>query len=270
MNKFFILTGLIFTHLSYAQCEDFSQTVGGTNPTCFEYNDGSVSAIISGGTIPYEIEIRDASGYLVNPFGEYETGFLLEDGWYYSYIMDSEGCELYDSIRLDDPIPLSIETTTIVDPSNLDECDGSITIGEVLGVGDVFTYIWSPDPDDISGVEANVFTNACALTYSLTVINEFGCTTSSDIEVGADLSVATEKYESIKVYSQNREDIMVFMTIYHTDANITLYDITGKMLSTHPITSEKMILPKPQTTQVLYSISFNGEVIKNGHLSLMQ
>lgn len=266
MYKYLTLALLFFTHFSYTQCAGFSQSISGTNPLCFGLADGSVSVMITGGTPPYDIEIRDISGELLNAGGEPETGFLLEDGWYYSHITDNEGCELYDSIRLEDPIPLSIESSTIMEPSGLDECDGTITIGEVLGDGDVLTYTWSPDPEEISGIDANIFTNACVLTYSLSVINENGCTTSIEVEVGANLSINAEKYESIRVYSQINESVLVLMPFYQSKATITFYDITGKVLANHQITSKQTNIQKPKAGSVVYSILIDGEVVKTGNL----
>lgn len=267
MKISFTIFLLVLINSSFSQCEGFSQLLIGTDPLCFEYGDGSVTVDITGGTEPFEIEIKDDSGLLLNEFGEAETGFILMEGWYYSSVIDNEGCELYDSIYIDDPIPLSIESAIITNPSDIDECDGSIVIDGVLGDWDELTYSWSPDPEEISGVDANVFNNACAITYSLYVVNQNGCSTSSEFEVGFDLSMDSNIKSSIEVIILNNLEFKVLLPTISSNGIINLYNVAGRLIASYNVSSEETVLSRPSGDMLLYSIILQDNVVKTGHLS---
>ncbi|MDA7803373.1 hypothetical protein N8987_02200 [Crocinitomix sp.] len=161
-HLFSLLFISIISSIGVAQCEDFEMTLDYTHPLCPGFADGSVSPVLSGGTAPIDVEITDADGIVLGVDGPY-----LLAGWYYVYVIDAIGCELLDSVELIDPLPMVIEEMTVVDPTAFEICDGSITINEVSGDYESIYYLWVPDPDGVSGLEANVLTGACAGSYTL-------------------------------------------------------------------------------------------------------
>ena len=265
MAKIFIIILSVLSINASAQCDDFSQSFNGVDPLCHNYTDGSVSVVLTGGVEPFELEIRDDEGILLNPGGEAETGFSLGFGWYYSYVIDDEGCELYDSVYLTNPAPLVIETSSIVEPSDVGECDGSITIDEVSGDYEILSFIWSPDPDDISGVGANVFPDACPGTYDVVV-----GTLSDSFELGVGLSINIQHQELIEVFVQNMQDIVVIVPTLESDLYITIFDVTGKTLHSEEIIDTKTVISKPKSGMLIYSISSSNVLLKNGLISLIE
>ncbi len=249
----------------YAQCEGFSQVVSGTNPTCFDFADGSVSTELTGGTAPYTIEIRNEADELV--YGGGEIVFTLPQGWYYSYVVDDAGCELYDSIYLSDPIPLSMAETSIVDPTSLEACDGSITIGEVLGDYGTLTYLWSPDPDGISGIDAAIFPDACVGTYDLAVMNEFGCSTVGSFDVGIELSLFTERAPEIDVLV-TANDVYIRIPSELVNSKITFYELTGRLVYSQILSNKDNHFQLESEGILLYLIELNDVILKNGKVIL--
>jgi hypothetical protein len=249
----------------HAQCEGFSQVVSGTDPTCFGFADGSVSTELTGGTEPYTIETRNEADELVYVGGE--IVFTLPQGWYYSYVVDDAGCELYDSIYLSDPIPLSMAETSIVDPTSLEACDGSITIGEVLGDFGTLTYLWSPDPDGISGIDAAIFPDACVGTYELAVMNEFGCATVGSFDVGIELSLLSETAPEIDVLV-NANDVYIGIPTEFVNSKVTFYELSGRLVYSQILANNDNHIQFEAEGVLMYSIVLNDVILKNGKVIL--
>ena len=204
-HLFSLLFASLISFIGIAQCEDFEMTLDYTHPSCPGFADGSVSPVISGGTAPIDVEISDSDG---NVYLELEPANSLVEGWYYVYVIDAIGCELYDSVELKDPLPMVIEEMTLVDPTAFEICDGSITINEVSGDYESIYYFWSPDPDGVSGLEANVLTGACDGSYTLTLNNEIGCSVmSGDLVIGEGLGIGEKSIENEVKIIQNGNQI---------------------------------------------------------------
>lgn len=148
-------------------------TLSGTNPTCFDGDDGVIIIdTIFGGSGNYTIEWNSGAlpsdSILMN---------LNADITYDLVITDSEGCEGVNSIALDNPaeIQVSVETTL---PSCNGFNDGTATVINILGGNGDYTYLW----DNNAGNQ----TDATALTlgsgsYEVTVTDADGCIGVSEV-----------------------------------------------------------------------------------------
>ncbi len=142
---------------------------GSTNETCNEFDDGTISVSAGGGTSPY---VYDIGGGITNDDGQF-TG--LAAGCYSITITDANGCTTTCSdVLITQPDAL---TCTIAGSTN-ETCneydDGTIT---VVAGGGTSPYVYD------NGATMNTdgsFTGLAAGSYSITITDANGCTTTCD------------------------------------------------------------------------------------------
>jgi hypothetical protein len=218
MRLFLFLFGL--TAISaFSQCEDFSVDISVYEPTCYGFTDGSITLTASGGIAPYEYEISDADG---NILGLTPTANILGTGWYYYTVIDADGCEVVDSVFLDQPPQLTIDYTT-VEPTSPEACDGSITIDSVYGEYESIVYFWSPGE---LGFEETT-EELCYGSYVLTINTEAGCSATFDFELSLWMSVYEEE-KAIDVIVDGKSILIQAIDIpaYYVE----IYSLSGQSL----------------------------------------
>ncbi len=145
---------------------------GSTNETCNEFDDGTINVSAGGGTSPY---VYDIGGGITNDDGQF-TG--LAAGSYSITITDANGCTTTCSdVLITQPDAL----TCTIDGSTNETCnefdDGTISVSAGGGT--------SPYVYDIGGGITNddgQFTGLAAGSYSITITDANGCTTTcSDV-----------------------------------------------------------------------------------------
>ncbi|MCF8370654.1 MAG: PKD domain-containing protein [Bacteroidales bacterium] len=127
----------------------YSQSV-----SCFGSNDGSLSAIATGGTTPYN--------YLWSTGDTVETISSLSSGWYFITITDDAGSVLHDSAQVTQPNEIAINAT-VTDVSNIGGSDGSIQLSISGGISP-YTYLWSNAATSLTIY--NLITGVYAVTVS--------------------------------------------------------------------------------------------------------
>ncbi len=149
-----------------------------TNETCNENDDGLFALTISGGTTPYTYFIFDSTMTIVaigssSTDGGTEIVSDLAAGEYTVNVTDFNGCTTSCEATISQPDPL----TCTISGSNDETCnefdDGAISVS---GGGGVNPYVY-----DIGGGITNTdgqFSNLAANTYSITVTDANGCTTT--------------------------------------------------------------------------------------------
>lgn len=142
-------------------------TIIGTDPTCHNATDGSAEASASGGTSPYTFAWSNGQS------GDKITG--LSAGTYTVTATDANGCTKSAIVVLDDPAAILLSGTVIDNTCN-GENKGSITLAVSGGVTP-YTYKWSNNAttQNLSGLVAG--------TYSVTVTDAKGCTSSKSFEL---------------------------------------------------------------------------------------
>ena len=132
----------------------------GTDVSCHGACDGTVAAIPSGGTRPYE--------YLWNDFYPDSTRGGVCGGLMWVLLTDSNGCHTTDSIFINEPAALVLDAF-ITDVQCNGFSTGAITLS-VNGGTFPYTYNWS------NGQHTATITNLTAGGYGVTVIDAHGCT----------------------------------------------------------------------------------------------
>ena len=156
------------------------ETYEATSVTCTN-NQGTITAIATGGTSPYEYELTgDASV----PYSSNDTFINLSAGTYIVNVRDANGCIESDTITLLEPDPISanfVPSTTLL--SCFGDQNATITVLNVTG-GQTNNYsytlnIISPVSASSGPQTSNVFEGLGAGEYSVTISDAYECTLTS-------------------------------------------------------------------------------------------
>jgi gliding motility-associated-like protein len=152
----------------------------GDNISCFEFNDGTIDYVPSGGSPGYTYVWSTTDGSGITQGQEDQEN--LTAGTYQVVMTDINGCQQTTTITLTQPTPLTIGLTPSIYAGgfNLSGCapDGSIdaTVG---GGSPGYTYSWSPTSqvtEDITDLPAGTYTvtvtdiNGCIITDEITLV----------------------------------------------------------------------------------------------------
>ncbi|MCE9540798.1 MAG: gliding motility-associated C-terminal domain-containing protein, partial [Bacteroidetes bacterium] len=145
-----------------------SASLSFTPSNCFGGSDGSVTAIGSGGTEPYNYNWMpgNLNGSILSNLGS---------GSYTLTLTDLKGCTYIDSIIITQPTEVVLSTDSI--NSTCSQANGQATVTATGGAGG-FLYQWSP-----SGGTNATATAMLARTYSVTVTDGNGCISTDSITV---------------------------------------------------------------------------------------
>jgi hypothetical protein len=146
-----------------------------TNVSCFDGNDGAISADVSGGTPPYTINY---------PNGGDGTGLTAGD--YTVSVIDANGCESLMDVNITQPEALAAEAN-IQDVSCFGGSDGSINL-DISGGTPPYLVNWPNNGDG---------TNLQAGTYDITITDANGC------DIAASFTIAEAAQLSIIVSPQH-------------------------------------------------------------------
>jgi large repetitive protein len=152
----------------------------GDNISCFEFNDGTIDYVPSGGSPGYTYVWSTTDGSGITQGQEDQEN--LTAGTYQVVMTDINGCQQTTTITLIEPTPLTIGLTPSIYAGgfNLSGCapDGSIdaTVG---GGSPGYIYSWSPTSqvsEDITDLPAGTYTvtvtdiNGCIITEEITLV----------------------------------------------------------------------------------------------------
>ncbi|MBW8051926.1 MAG: T9SS type A sorting domain-containing protein [Cytophagales bacterium] len=162
-------------HQPGVPCE-LNAIFSGTDVSCFSASDGTAAVTISSGAPPYTF----AWSPLVSADS---TADSLSAGVYMVIVTDSNGCAATDSITINQPDSLSVSFTTTQALCG-GVCDGQATV-IVTGGTPTYATLWN----DPVGPITPTITNLCAGTYSVTVSDSNGCTTSGSVIITDSLTL---------------------------------------------------------------------------------
>jgi len=142
-----------------------SLSLSGVSTTCFGTATGSASALISGGTAPYQF-------LWTNSDTTQDIG-SLQAGNYQLTATDANGCTIIESMTIDEP-PLSVLDLVQTIPACQGMSSGSIQV-EPSGGTAPYLFNWSNDSlsQNLSGVPAGF--------YTVTVSDAQGCSDTLEI-----------------------------------------------------------------------------------------
>ncbi len=146
------------------------------NPTCFELNNGEITAAVNGGTAPYNYSWSGPDG-----FNSEATNLeSLESGMYTLLITDNNGCETEAAVSITAPDQLI--ATASIDPINCDELNGPFGISlSATGGTAPYAVNWS-GPEGFTGSAFN-FSVLINGTYGFTLLDAQGCEADGAVEV---------------------------------------------------------------------------------------
>ncbi|MFN8285646.1 MAG: gliding motility-associated C-terminal domain-containing protein [Chitinophagales bacterium] len=147
--------------------QPLSVNVLSTNISCFGGSNGTVAAVPTGGTTPYE--------YLWNNFVTDSFQVGLTAGKYVVLLTDSNGCHTYDSAYVIEPSEIVL-SGVVTDASCNNTSTGAIDL-TVNGGVTPYNFSWSN-----AGITEDI-TNIPAGPYSVTVSDASGCLKNTSFTV---------------------------------------------------------------------------------------
>ena len=157
-----------------------------THTSCNGDDDGSITAVISGGTIAndYTYQWYNPNGgpaYPANPTGILATITDLTAGVYTLNVEDDNGCEYSTTAEVNEPLAVNANAFVTSSYNNaavtcFGSCDGSVQVSPAGGTAP-YTYQWS------SGSTTDTDQNLCAGIYSVEVTDINSCAFTTTVEV---------------------------------------------------------------------------------------
>jgi gliding motility-associated-like protein len=150
-----------------------------TDILCTGDNNGTATAMASGGTPPRSLQWSDQFQQTTNSIAN------LSPGPYRITVADGQGCVVDTTVVVTQPLPIMMQFTV-----GADTClrhDGAIRT-TTLGGTPPFTYVWNSIPDS-SAYEVNDLENWNRISqlthgpYTVTVIDDNGCTKNGAVNV---------------------------------------------------------------------------------------
>lgn len=198
-----------------------SVVADGTNLSCFESADGTVTAVVSGGTGPYVYSWSNGSNN--------ESITALPVGNYSVTVTDANFCSAVATQTLVQPT--AVEATTTISNSPCNAASGSILITPSGGSGTGYGYSWSHNVSLNSALAANL----AAGTYIVTITDGDGCSTTLSENINnTNGPTATLTSQDVTCFSANDGAASVVassptstVSILWTPGNSTSFNLTG-------------------------------------------
>lgn len=143
------------------------------NVSCYEGNDGSITADANGGTAPYF--------YTWSTIPSYTTPQIknLSAGQYSVSIVDSNGCKDTASATLTEPNEIKV-TAGPTNKTCIGMANGGAEVTSVIGGTAPYSYSWNTNPKQTTPTATGLLPG----TYTISVIDANGCTVIKNVTVG--------------------------------------------------------------------------------------
>lgn len=158
--------------------------IGKSDVVCFAENNGTLDLQASGGTAPYS--------YLWSNGSNTEDQTDIGPANYTVTVEDANGCAIVRSDEILEPTELRVSDSIITNVSCNGEVDGNVSV-TVQGGSTPYQYSWS------NGESTPTFSGYVAGTYSLTVVDNNGCSLEQDFEIS--------EPDALTVIDCNAEDV---------------------------------------------------------------
>ncbi len=157
-------------------------------PSCFGTSNGSIIAMVTGGTVPYSYS------WATTPAQTSQTATGLGDGNYTVNIIDAHGCSGSASFILSQP-PQLTASASATNATCYGAANGSATANATGGTG-AYSYMWTRPitvNNSVVNVSLNITTptapNLGAGTYNVNVSDQAGCRATASANVNQPLPV---------------------------------------------------------------------------------
>ena len=180
-------------------CDQLSLSTPFENVSCFGGNDGSITAIPSNGTSPYEYNWSNGNTtHVANQ---------LTAGTYMVTVTDANSCPVERTVTITSPEAILIDATA-TNETMANANDGTANVMVISGGSPGFTYQWS------NGANAPVINNLSPGSYQVTVTDSQDCTVTASVVVQ---SVDCDNFTSIisweNISCSGKEDGMATATV---------------------------------------------------------
>lgn len=139
-----------------------------THVSCNNGNNGSATAIVSGGTAPFN--------YIWSNGETTPKATNLTAGNHFVHITDANGCQVKEYFNITQPDPITINTVNLTNVSCNGQTDGSITISVSGGIAP-YTYSWN------NGQTLSSLSNLMGGNYSVIVTDSNGCSATKNFVI---------------------------------------------------------------------------------------
>ncbi|MBK8499177.1 MAG: gliding motility-associated C-terminal domain-containing protein [Flavobacteriales bacterium] len=191
-----------------------------TDAICYTYCDGTAQAAVTGGNAVAGFTFDWTSGD--NGVGVDAVQGLCA-GPYYVTVTDDNGCAGTDSLMINEPVLLEIDSLAMQPVTCSGDCDGQVEVYDAEAVE------WSFD-DGLSWLQTNVLPDQCEAIYPIRIRDAAGCIGTGAIEVtGPPPVVADFTWNPIPA---NVNDPRIWFANTSTGAQTWWWDIAGFTTST--------------------------------------
>lgn len=159
---------------------NLSVTLTSSSPTSCGTNDGSITAVATGGDAPYQFAL-DAQAYAAN---SNFTG--LSAGTYQVKVKDTNGCERTSSVTLK-PFGSTLAATISITDSGCKTSKGALTVNVTGGTGP-----YSYKINNGTASSSNVFSTLSTGSYSVLITDNTGCSVTQTVKILTGVSFAGE------------------------------------------------------------------------------
>lgn len=147
-------------------------SVVGTDVTCNGICDGTASVTVQGGTAPFNYLWDDPAAQTT----AIATGLCA--GTYSATVTDANNCDFVVSITINEPSPINIAFSNIINLQCDGVCVGEATANVTGGVGP-YSITWS----DPASQTTQTATGLCASSYIVTVVDANGCVQTASVSI---------------------------------------------------------------------------------------
>jgi hypothetical protein len=182
------------------------------SPLCNGDSNGIVSALVSGGIIPYYINWSTS-----------DSTFIIDSlivGQYFAYVTDSHGCVITDSIVVIEPTLIALTLTSSPDDGG---CTGTAS-AFVSGGIPPYSFLWSNADVDTSAV------NLCSGWISFTVVDSNGCNIQDSVFVLSTSNVQNMSNQVLNIFPNPSSGIVNIVTPAEDSYILRLFDNLNRVV----------------------------------------
>jgi hypothetical protein len=202
--------------VSSPSCAGFSVVVNATDITYFGTEDGTVAAVVTGGTSPYDYDWSNGQTS--------ETDDNLAPGQYCVTVTDAAACVAIACGTVGDIDCSALGVgLTVTDATGTTANDGSIT---ALATGGAAPYDY-----DWNGNTGETIDNLAPDTYCVLVTDNLGCEVSNCATVGVDPSTGINSFVAgnIKLFPNPVQNELMVTLNDKENHTLYLFDVSGKL-----------------------------------------